>query len=257
MDLIGPWSLHDEQGNTHTFTALTVLDTATTYCEVILLRNKTAAHVALQLENHWLSRYPRPARCIFDQGNEFLGEAFQATLRRHGIHPAGSTVKNPQSNAVCERLHQSIANALRALNFSRPPHEEAEAAERIETALQTAAYAARSAMHSTIKQSPGSMAFHRDMILNIPLLVDFELIRQRRQAMIDRTLLRANAKRISHDYQPGERALKIATATSKLDPQAVGPYTIERVHTNGTVVLRLNDHVTERINIRRIKPYRE
>ena len=257
VDLIGPWSLHDEQGNTHTFTALTVLDTATTYCEVILLRNKTAAHVALQLENHWLSRYPRPARCIFDQGNEFLGEAFQATLRRHGIHPAGSTVKNPQSNAVCERLHQSIANALRALNFSRPPHEEAEAAERIETALQTAAYAARSAMHSTMKQSPGSMAFHRDMILNIPLLVDFELIRQRRQAMIDRTLLRANAKRISHDYQPGERALKIATATSKLDPQAVGPYTIERVHTNGTVVLRLNDHVTERINIRRIKPYRE
>ena len=256
VDLIGPWTLHDEDGNSHTFTALTVIDTVTTYCEVILLRNKTAAHVALQLENQWLSRYPRPARCVFDQGNEFLGEAFQATLRRHGIHPAGSTVKNPQSNAVCERLHQSIANALRALNFSHPPRNEAEASERIESALQTAAYAARTALHSTMKLSPGSIAFHRDMILNIPLIVDFELLRQRRQALIDKSLLRANAKRIDHDYQPGEQALKIATDTAKLDSKFTGPFPIERVHTNGTVVLRLTDHVTERINIRRIKPYR-
>ena len=203
-----------------------MIDTVTTYCEVILLRNKTAAHVAMQLENQWLSRYPKPARCVFDQGNEFLGEAFQAVLRRHGIKPAGSTVKNPQSNAVCERLHQSIGNALRALNYDRPPNNAAEASERIDTALQTSAYAARSALHSTMKLSPGSLAFHRDMILNIPLIVDFELLRQRRQALIDRNLLRANAKRIDHDYQPGDRALKIATDGKKLDPQSLGPFNI-------------------------------
>ena len=101
------------------------------------------------------------------------------------------------------------------------------------------------------------MAFHRDMILNIPLIVDFELLRQRRQALIDKSLLRANAKRIDHDYQPGDQALKLATDTKKLDQRSLGPFPIERVHTNGTVVLRLNEHVTERINIRRIKPYRD
>ena len=257
VDLIGPWVLYDQDGNAHSFTALTIIDTVTTYCEVILLRNKSAAHVALQLENQWLSCYPKPARCVFDQGNEFLGEAFQAVLRRHGIKPAGSTIKNPESNAVCERLHQSIGNALRALNYNHPPNNGVEAAERVDTALQTAAYAARTALHTTMKVSPGSIAFHRDMILNILLIVDFELLRQRRQALIDRNLLRANAKRIDHDYQPGERALKLATDNKKLDPTTLGPFTIERVHTNGTVVLRLNDHVTECINIRRIKPYRE
>ena len=93
----------------------------------------------------------------------------------------------------------------------------AEATERIDTALQTAAYAARTCMHSTMKLSPGSMAFHRDMVLNIPLIVDFELIRQRRQALINKNLIRANAKRIDYDYQPGQQVLKIVPDPKKLD----------------------------------------
>ena len=177
-------------------------------------------------------------------------------LRRHGIKPAGSTVKNPQSNAICERLHQSIGNALRALNYSgRIPANEAEAAERINSALQTAAYGARTALHSTMKIAPGSLVFHRDMILNIPLLVDFELLRQRRQTLIDKNLIRANSKRVDFDYQLGQQALKLVFDKKKLDLQAEGPYLITRVHTNGTVVIRLSADVTERINIRRIKPY--
>jgi len=94
------------------------------------------------------------------------------------VIPAGSTVKNPQSNAACERLHQSMGNTLRALNYAHPPRNEAEAEERVNSALQTAACAARTATHSTMKLSPGLMAFHRDMLLNIPLIVDFKLLRQ-------------------------------------------------------------------------------
>ena len=101
------------------------------------------------------------------------------------------------------------------------------------------------------------MAFHRDMILNIPLIVDFELLRQRRQLLIDKNLVRANAKRVNYDYQPGQKALKLVYKPKKLDPQAEGPYNITKIHTNGTVELQLTDDLTERINIRRIKPYRE
>jgi len=256
VDLIGPWTIYDKDAKEHSFTALTIIDTVTTFCEVVLLRNKTAEHVGHQFETQWLSRYPRPKRCVYDQGNEFLGEAFQAKLRNAGIHPAASTVKNPQSNAVCERLHQSIGNALRVLNYDVPPNTFEDATERIESALQTAAYAARTAIHSTMMESPGNIAFHRDMLLNIPLIVDFELMRQRRQALIDKSLIRANAKRIDFDYQPGQLVLKQAPADRKLDQQALGPYPITRIHTNGTVVIRLSPDITERINIRRIKPYR-
>ena len=164
VDFIGPWSVKDQYGRNHKFTALTVIDTVTTYCEVILLENKTAEHVGWQLENQWLARYPRPERCVFDQGNEFLGEDFQAVLRKHGIHPAGSTVKNPQSNAVCERLHQSIGNSLRALTHDNTPRTKTESKALIQSVLQTAAYGARSALHSTMEASPGAMAFHRDRI---------------------------------------------------------------------------------------------
>ena len=118
------------------------------------------------------------------------------------------------------------------------------------------AYAARAAIHTTMQLSPGAIAFHRDMILNIPLLVDFELIRQRRQALIDRNLLRANAKRIDHDYQPGQLALMKTHANKKMDTPYKGPYPIESTHTNGTVVLRTAPLITERLNIRQIKPYK-
>ncbi len=254
VDLIGPWTLK-VSGKEHSFTALTIVDTVTTYCEVVLLNNKTAEHVGWQFETQWLSRYPKPARVVFDQGNEFLGEDFQAVLRRHGIHPAGSTVKNPQSNSVCERLHQSMGNTLRA--FQATPCRTMEAARaRIQSALQTAAYAARTAIHTTMKMAPGSMAFHRDMILNIPLIVDFELLRQRRQDLIDKSLIKANAKRIDFDYQPGQKAYKRVHDPRKLENRWKGPYPIVKIHVNGTVQLRLNKLVTERVNIRRIKPHR-
>jgi len=77
VDLIGPWILYDQDGKEHSFTALTIVDTVATYCEIVLLENKTAKHVGHQFEAQWLARCPHPARCIFDQGNEFLGEAFQ------------------------------------------------------------------------------------------------------------------------------------------------------------------------------------
>jgi hypothetical protein len=43
---------------------------------------------------------------------------------------------------------------------------------------------------------------------------------------------------------------------TKDEPRAIGPFRIERVHVNGTVTIRRNDHVTERINVRRVRPYR-
>ena len=182
--------------------------------------NKTAAHVGLQLENAWLSRYPRPIECIFDQGNEFIGAGFIDVLQRHYIHPRPTTTKNPQANAICERLHQTVANALRPLLHAHPPVNYDEAGLIIDTALQTAAYSARATIHGTLKISPGALVFHRDMFLDIPLIADLELIRQRRQALIDEQLVRQNRRRISHDYQPNDEVQIITYKPGKLDPRA-------------------------------------
>ena len=94
------------------------------------------------------------------------------------------------------------------------------------------------------------------MLLNIAIIADLQLLRNKRQALIDQQLMRANRVRVSHDYQPHEQVLVLAYQPDKLEPRATGPFTIERVHTNGTVTIRRSPFVTERINIRRIRPYR-
>ncbi len=83
------------------------------------------------------------------------------------------------------------------------------------------------------------------MFLDIPLIADLYLLQQNRQVLIDKQLMMANAKRISFDYQPGQKVLKVAVNPNKLDPQYEGPYSIATVHTNGTVRLQLTPHIQD------------
>jgi len=65
----------------------------------------------------------------------------------------------------------------------------------------------------------------------------------------------ANTKRISFDYQPGQKALKLTISPNKLDPFYEGPYVIHTVHTNGMVTLQITPVIQEHINIRCIHPF--
>jgi len=77
-----------------------------------------------------------------------------------------------------------------------------------------------------MKISPEALVFHQDMFLDIPIIADLHLLLQNRQALIDKQLLEANAKRISFDYQPGQQVLKLTASANKLAPQFEGPFTI-------------------------------
>ena len=101
VDLIGPWKIKVNQIELE-FHALTCIDPVSNVIEAIRIRNKTSEHVAEQFRNCWLSRYPRPLKCIHDNGGEFIGWNFQEMLTRAGIRSKPTSVKNPQSNAVCE-----------------------------------------------------------------------------------------------------------------------------------------------------------
>ncbi len=80
----------------------------------------------------------------------------------------------------------------------------------LDTAIANAMYATRCTYHSALKTTPGGLAFGRDVILNIPLVTNLELLRERRQQHIDQRLITANAKRFSYDYQVGDEILKLA-----------------------------------------------
>jgi len=204
----------------------------------------------------WLARYPKPTSCVFDQGGEFTGWAFQHMLEENDIQCRPTTAKNPQANAICEWMHQAVGNSLRVLHRWNPPDGLANAQALVDAALANAMYATRASYHSGLQTTPGALAFHRDMILNIPLVSDLHLIREHRQQLIDERRITANRKRFTFDYQPNQEVLKLVYEPGKLEPRAIGPYRITAVHTNGTVMIQVAPHVIERISLRNIKPFR-
>jgi hypothetical protein len=154
-------------------------------------------------------------------------------------------------------MHQTIENCLRTLLHGQPPQNVQDILQHVDNALATAAHSARCAVHRTLKISPGALIFQRDMFLEIPVIADLELLRTQRQAAIDTRTIQNNQKRISHDYQPGEHVLVRLQNPATLDAPTEGPFLIVRAYTNGTVTIRRDEMVEERINIRRLLPFRQ
>ncbi|KAL7523773.1 hypothetical protein ACHAXR_000318 [Thalassiosira sp. AJA248-18] len=152
-------------------------------------------------------------------------------------------------------MHQTVGNILRTYLYSNPPRNMTQARAIIDQALATAMHAMRTTIATTLGSTPGALAFGRDMFLNIPLIADWTAIAAHREQTINDSLRRANKKRRQYDYASGQRVLKKVHNPTKLGVRTSGPYTIDRVHVNGTITIQLRPGVSERINVRRIIPY--
>ena len=110
----------------YSFRALTCIDSIIGLPEVVPVDNATSLSVAQAFEDNWLSRHPAPLRCIHDDENEFLGPAFSLMLQRNRIKSVPNTVKNPQANAIVERMHQSISTMIAISLWVNPPQKYEE-----------------------------------------------------------------------------------------------------------------------------------
>ena len=255
VDTTGPWSIK-VNGIDSTYQALTCIDPVYSLLEIARIKDKTSEEAARVFNNTWLSRYPRPTRCIHDNGPEFKG-VFQDLLLASGIKPVPVTPHTPQANSVFEATHLAVGQVIRTLHHMKRPATDLQASQLVDEALATAMHASRCASNVNLGGfSPGSLAFHRDMRLDIPLISDIFTLQRIRQAKIDEQLLRANLKRIPRDYQIGDQVYvkKLYSSSDKAKPVYDGPYPITRVHTNSTVTLQLDPHTTDRLSIRRLKP---
>ncbi len=71
--------------------------------------------------------------------------------------------KNSQSNAICERMHQTVNNVLRTLVHSNPPCNMTQARDIIDDALAAAMHAMQTTIATTLGSTPGALAFDGDM----------------------------------------------------------------------------------------------
>ena len=65
------------------------------------------------MDDIWFARYPRPLYFIHDNGGEFIGVSIKELLDSYGVKPKPTTLKNPQSNGLYERIHLVIYEMLR------------------------------------------------------------------------------------------------------------------------------------------------
>ena len=153
-------------------------------------------------------------------------------------------------------MHQTVENVLRVLIHGNPPKTMSKTKDMVYKVLSTAIHAMRITVATTLGSAPGSLAFAQDMFLNVPLVAYWQTIARKREPHVNENLWRANKKRRRYDYAAGEQVLKKVHNPTLLGVRTDGPYTIEQVHVNGTLTITLRPGVTERINIRRLVPYR-
>jgi hypothetical protein len=152
-------------------------------------------------------------------------------------------------------MHQTITNVLRTLVHTNPPQNRTQAIDIIDDALATAMHAMQTTVATPLGSMPGALAFAQDMILNMPLIIDWQAIARNHEHHVNENLRRANRKQCQYDYAPGQQVLKKVHNPTKLGVRTEGPYTIERIHVNDNLTILLCEGITETINIRRVLPY--
>ena len=77
-----------------------------------------------------------------------------------------------------------------------------------------------------------------------------------REVLVNESLRKANLSRRSCDHQVNERVLIRVPDPDKLEAPFEGPFTVTQVHVNGTVAIQRAPNVTDRLNMRSLKPHR-
>jgi hypothetical protein len=154
-------------------------------------------------------------------------------------------------------MHQTVGNVLQTCLLDEPPLDIIKAKGFINEALLIATHAMGTGIHTTLGSCPGNLVFNRDMFLNILLIANWHAITQKCEHLINENLMHENCKQKCYDYVPNQKVLKKRHKTCELGQKTSGPYKIMQTHVDGTLTVELKPRISERINIRRVIPYKE
>lgn len=271
IDLIGPYKIgkpavKDRKTNKITtksteitLRALTMIDPATGWFEIVEVPDKKADEISNILQRTWFDRYPWPEQVIMDRGSEFMAEVQTMIKNDYGADVNKITTRNPQANAMVERAHQTIAYRLRTKQIT--DRHDLPARDAWSGTLSAIAFAMRATVHTTTRATPSQLVFNRDAIRNVAFEADWIYIRDRKQRLILKNNDRENASRTLHEYKVNDKVLVKQDPSRKFgDNRYKGPYEIVQVFNNGTVQLKESiangGAVYQTWNIRNVVPYR-
>ena len=162
--------------------------------------NKTAAEIADITEKTWFTRYPLPQRIVFDRGTEFMAEFAKMCQNEYGLKRKPKPTRNPQSNAIIKRIHQTIGNIIQTFDVSNIVNNGPWSG-----ILAATMFSVQATYHTTIQAYPMKLLFVRDAILNIKHVDNWYPIRQRKQLRNNCNNKRKNMHRNNHQYKVGAK----------------------------------------------------
>lgn len=211
----------------------------------------TSTRISRLFDQVWLSRYPRPEKVLYDNGSEFK-KNFQPLLKDFAIKATCTSIKNPQSNAILERIHQVVGSMLKTKDLVNIEFDELDMWSPI---LASVAYAIRCSHQSTLNTTHGQLVFGRDMLLDLKFEPNYEQMWAKKQKRFKYNNIRENSKRAAHDYNVDDYVYIITDGQyRKLEGDKQCPFRITEVLTNGTVRLQ-KGVVNKHLNILPLTPH--
>ena len=187
-----------------------MINPAKGWLKMAQIPNKTASEIADITKKTWFTTYPLPQRIVFDRGTEFMAEFAKMCQSYYGLKSKPITTRNPQSNAIIERIHQTIRNIIRTFVVSNIINNNTWSG-----ILAATMFAVRATYHTTLQGYPMHLVFGRDAILSIKHVADWEHIRQCKQLRIIHNNKRENMRQNNHQYKVGEKILVKRKKNSK------------------------------------------
>ena len=158
--------------------AATMIDPATGWIEI----HTIPYLVANQVELAWSTRYPVPNKVIVDRGNTFLAEFREMIINDYGITVKPITPRNPQANAILEKVNQIIGNILLTFKVQNMVLDDKNLWDGI---MASTMFTLTATVHIATQYTPAQLIFGHDSIINLRHDVDCEIIRKQKQDLIN------------------------------------------------------------------------
>ena len=248
------YQMNTKNGKTIYLQTATMIDLATGWIEILTVPSACADLVSNIVELAWLTTYPLPSKVIVDRGNKMLAEFKIMIQADYSIRVKPSTSKNPQAYSSLERVHQTIVNIIRTFKTKDTVLDDDNPWDRILTSIM---FALRATVHTTTQYTPAQLVFGRDSILNTCHEVNWQLIKKRKQDLINKGNQRENHNQKEHTYNKWKKVLLKNAWKTKFNQDAfLGPYTIKAVRNYG-ILSASKGKITDIFNICIINPYKE
>ena len=143
--------------------AVATIDPATGWRDIRPVPSVRTDLVANQVELAWFTHYPLPNKVIVDMENEFLAEFREMIINDYNIMVKSITSRNPQANAIQERVHQTIGDILRTFKVQNMILDDKNPWDGI---LASTMFALRATVHTTTHYTPVQLIYGHDSIIN-------------------------------------------------------------------------------------------